>query len=348
MKPYISASADDGPGGEAFPVEAANSDNPTDLGSSKQKLEQTIVLIVDLTPAVWVNGVPPLSKSQNVSRLQLYNLYNIMYRFIKTYAIMSSSSRCCIIATHSSESRILYEGLVSNDWLTSSFHGVSTQNEHADATMTGIWRSMLDFIASGADSPSGDPQLTTALSMGLLYLNRLNKTGTGYGRRILLFDVSTPDGYKSQYIGLMNVAFTASKSHVSINTCAFGQSSRILEQLSDITNAKYLSLPKILKSEEDLQNYDQSISQLLAFWFLPSHSASEHLSTQLPFDFSNTAVCYCHYSTVDIAFICPCCFAVYCSETEDNGKYRIFCFICKYVSTLTTIMDTAHVLPSNS
>lgn len=43
-------------------------------------------------------------------------------------------------------------------------------------------------------------------------LNRLKQTGAGFGRRILLFDVSKVDGYKSQYIGLMNAAFTATKS----------------------------------------------------------------------------------------------------------------------------------------
>ncbi|GIX61075.1 RNA polymerase II transcription factor B subunit 4, putative [Babesia caballi] len=319
-----------------------------DAAEADSRAENALVVVLDLTPGAWAGCA-----AQGEQRLQLAGLFGLLHRFLKMYAFMSAGHRCCVIGTHSSGTCILYEGVLSDDWLPSCFGGDSGQDERAEATLQRIWRHMLDFIGSWSAS-SRDPQMTTALSMGLLCewtpyplddtpdLNRLKQSNVGYGRRIVLLDASSTNDYRSQYIGLMNVAFAASKSvrarwnppkrtqNISINTCAFGRSSRILEQLSDITNAKYLSLTKVLQSEGDPDNYEQSVLQLLMFWFLPSEAVSEHLSTQLPFDFSNTAVCYCHYRTVDIAFLCPCCFAVYCSERDDGGKYRVFCFVCNW------------------
>eukprot|EP00371_Babesia_bovis_P003393 XP_001612040.1 hypothetical protein [Babesia bovis T2Bo] len=120
---------------------------------------------------------------------------------------------------------------------------------------------MLDFI--GTWSSKGDPQLTTALSMGLLYLNRLQQTSSGLGRRIIFIDTSETNAYQSQYIALMNVAFTALKSGITINTCALKRSTRILEQLCDVTNAKYINLSKVLEKEDSNLNHEQCILQLL-------------------------------------------------------------------------------------
>ncbi|CDR97370.1 hypothetical protein, conserved [Babesia bigemina] len=308
--------------GSAEPLSGGlNAPEPTE-GEVTLRSENALVVVLDLTPVAWTGSLAP-----GEPRLQLCGLYSLLHRFLKTFAYMSAQSRCCVIGVHSSGTRIIYEGVLSTDWLTSCFGGDRSQDERVTALLLRIWNSILDFIDTWSAS-SGDPQLTTALSMGLLYLNRLRLTGAGYGRRIIIFDVSGAKDYRAQYIRLMNVAFTAAKSWIltagqgiSINTCAFRQSSvgttvmyahqtqRILEQLSDITNAKYLNLQKILQSEIDAENYEQSVLQLIMFWFLPSEAVSEQLSTQLPFDFSNTAVCYCHYRTVDIAFLCPCCFA---------------------------------------
>ncbi|GBE58612.1 transcription initiation factor TFIIH subunit 3 [Babesia ovata] len=258
--------------------------NEPEIGDDEAILrtENALVVVLDLTPVAWTGSL-----ASGEPRLQLCGLYSLLHRFLKTFAYMSAQSRCCVIGVHSSGTRIIYEGVLSNDWLSSCFEGDQSQDERVTASLLQVWNAMLDFIGSWSPS-SGDPQLTTALSMGLLYLNRLRITGAGYGRRIIIFDVSGAKDYREQYIRLMNVAFTAAKS----------------------------------------------------FWFLPSEAVSEQLSTQLPFDFSNTAVCYCHYRTVDIAFLCPCCFAgklvssaphgsvVYCSEKDDKGKYRIFCFVC--------------------
>ncbi|ORM39950.1 RNA polymerase II transcription factor B subunit 4 [Babesia sp. Xinjiang] len=294
----------------------------TDSGDSVCRTENALVIVLDLTPSAWTGATAPSDL-----KLQLPGFFRLVYRFLKTYAFMSANHRCCVIGTHNSGARILYEGEPSSDWLPSCFGNAKDQNARSDATILKFWNAMLEFIGTCIPS-SKDPLLTTALSMGLLYLNRLRVTGAGFGRRIIFLDVSATNEYRSQYIGLMNVAFTASKSSISINTCAFRRSSRILEQLSDVTNAKYLNLSKVLQSVEDNESREQSVLQLLMFWFLPSEGVSEQLSTQLPFDFSNTAVCYCHYRTVDIAFLCPCCFAVHCSEKDDKGRYRIFCLVC--------------------
>ncbi|EDO08472.2 Transcription factor Tfb4 family protein [Babesia bovis T2Bo] len=284
-------------------------------------VENALVIVIDLTPTAW-SGSP----NKGEVKLQLPSLFNLLHRFIKTYAFMSSSNRCCIIGTHASGTRILYEGIPNVDWLPSCFVRRDSAESKSDACTLGVWNAMLDFI--GTWSSKGDPQLTTALSMGLLYLNRLQQTSSGLGRRIIFIDTSETNAYQSQYIALMNVAFTALKSGITINTCALKRSTRILEQLCDVTNAKYINLSKVLEKEDSNLNHEQCILQLLMFWFLPSVDISEQLSTQLPFDFSNRAVCYCHYRTVDIAFLCPCCFAVHCSEKDDKGRYRVFCLVC--------------------
>ncbi|GFE53505.1 transcription initiation factor TFIIH subunit 3 [Babesia ovis] len=292
-------------------------------GEAISNNESALVMVIDLTPGAWVETTNPEDL-----RLPLASLYRLIHRFLKTYAFMSANNGFCLIGTHSCGTKILYEGVPSFDWLPSCFGDNGTLNDRYNTCIVRVWQDMLDFIGT-CTSTTRDPQLTTALSMGLLYLNRIRQAGTGFGRRIIFLDASVANDYRSQYIGLMNVAFTASKSGITINTCAFRQSSRILEQLCDVTNAKYLNLPKVLQSADDQESHEQSVLQLLMFWFLPSVGIADQLSTQLPFDFSNTAVCYCHYRTVDIAFLCPCCFAVHCSEKDDKGRFRVFCLVCK-------------------
>lgn len=167
-----------------------------------------------------------------------------------------------------------------------------------------------------------------SLNISFSDLNRIKLCNIGIGRRIIIIDVSNAGNYQSQYIGLMNIAFTASNLNITINTCSLGQPSGILEQLSAITNAKYLLLSNIFQSETEVLNLGQSLFQLLTFWLLPSQEIGGTLSTQLPFEFINTGICYCHYDAIEIAFLCPCCFAVYCSEKDDFGKYRMICMIC--------------------
>lgn len=87
-------------GGDAFEVGAGDSDPDSGSGNQTWPHEESLVIILDLTPACWVNGVAPVSPATSESRLQLYNLYNILYRFLKVYAFMSSDNRCCIIGTH--------------------------------------------------------------------------------------------------------------------------------------------------------------------------------------------------------------------------------------------------------
>lgn len=296
-------------------------------GVERAPEEDAMVLVLDLSPAAWSAGVAPREQEPN-NRIYLHNLYAVVVHFLKSFGYMSVRNKCCIVAANNAGCKIIYEGVVFSDWLPSCFAGEDAQSRRAESTVARIWSEMVDLVGRGLQLPEGDSHITAAISMGCLYLNRILKSGQGFGRKIVIFDTSAPDNYKSQYIGLMNIAFSALSQRITINTCALGQPSRILEQLSSITNAKYLLLGRVLQSEVESSNAEQALSQLVTFWLLPSEGAGEMLATRLSFELGNSAICYCHYRAVDVSYLCPCCFAVYCSELDDNGKYRMVCMVC--------------------
>ncbi|UKK02965.2 hypothetical protein MACK_003066 [Theileria orientalis] len=302
----------------------------SDVNSESKITEDALVLILDLSPTAWSSGVTPKPEDPN-HKIYLHNLYSVVVDFLKSFGYMSVRNKCCMIGTNNAGSKIIYEGSIFKDWLPSCFSGIDAQSKCVETTITSMWKEIVDLVSKGVNSSESDSNLTSAISMGCLYLNRITKSKVGFGRKIIIFDVSSRENYKSQYIGLMNIAFTALKQNITINTLALGQPSRILEQLSTITNAKYLDLSKIFQSDVETSNIEQSLSQLISFWLLPSEEVGEILSTKLSFEFGNTAICYCHYKTVEVSYLCPCCFAVYCSEVDDKGKYRMVCMVCRYV-----------------
>ncbi|EAN32177.1 Transcription factor Tfb4 family protein [Theileria parva strain Muguga] len=301
--------------------------------------EDALVLILDLSPGRWSSGVP-LRPEEPEKRIHLHNFFTVLANFLKLFGYMSVRNKTLIITANNHSTRILYEGFVYNDWTDSCFgvnSSVYTNSQHCDTDRTGekvdktlgvMWNKMIDFISEGLTYPDADTQLTSAIATGFLYLNRIRMRNEGYGRKIIIFDVSTSENYKSQYIGLMNIAYSALAQNITINTFALGQPSRILEQLSSITRGKYLLVSKVLNFDLNFSHINQYLSQLITFWYLPSEGMSELLSTNLSFDFGNVGICYCHYKSVDVSYLCPCCFAVYCSEIDDKGKYRIICMVC--------------------
>ncbi|BAM41726.1 uncharacterized protein TOT_040000918 [Theileria orientalis strain Shintoku] len=299
----------------------------SDANSDSKTTEDALVLILDLSPTAWSSGVTPKPEDPN-HKIYLHNLYSVVVDFLKSFGYMSVRNKCCMIGTNNAGSKIIYEGSIYKDWLPSCFSGIDAQSKCVETTITAMWNEIVDLVSKGLTNSESDSNLTSAISMGCLYLNRITKSKAGFGRKIIIFDVSSRENYKSQYIGLMNIAFTALKQNITINTLALGQPSRILEQLSTITNAKYLDLSKIFQSDVETSNIEQSLSQLISFWLLPSEEVGEILSTKLSFEFGNTAICYCHYKTVEVSYLCPCCFAVYCSEVDDKGKYRMVCMVC--------------------
>ncbi|KAK2196345.1 TFIIH subunit Tfb4-GTF2H3 [Babesia duncani] len=99
-------------------------------------------------------------------------------------------------------------------------------------------------------------------------------------------------------------------------------------QLCEITRGKHLHLGSILRAEHGAINVPQAVAQLLMFWLVPSKTSGQYLSGNLPFGYGNVSVCCCHFDTVQIAFLCPCCFAVYCRERNDSDRARIVCSTC--------------------
>ncbi|XP_953454.1 uncharacterized protein TA11370 [Theileria annulata] len=342
--------------------------------------EDALVLILDLSPGRWYLGVAPKPEEPE-KRIYLHNFFTVLANFLKFYGYMSVRNKSLIIVANNHSSyhfthillftpiysyllnsllfsfKILYEGIVYNDWTDSCFGGDNSNS--VDTNLKLMWNKIIDFINEGLSYPDSDTQLTSAISMGFLCinysvyinfsfinLNRIKCTNEGFGRKIIIFDISNSENYKSQYIGLMNIAYSALSQNITINTFALGQPSRILEQLSAITNAKYLLVSKLLNFDLNFNHINQYLTQLITvlilfiilFWYLPSEGMSEMLSTNLSFDFGNVGICYCHYKSVDVTYLCPCCFAgnfyslirfiVYCSEIDDKGKYRIICMVC--------------------
>ncbi|AFZ81664.1 hypothetical protein BEWA_010810 [Theileria equi strain WA] len=248
-----------------YKLRTGNSDG-SNIYNNLSNSEDSMVIILDLTPSAWAYGVSPIKHNEN-NRLYLQDMYNIIIGFLKSYAYMSINNRCCIIGTHncgcSYFSKILYEGVLFSDWLPSCYDGEDVQDSLVETVTKRIWNEIVNFIEFGLDNPYKDAQLTSAISMGLLYLNRIEHCNIGTGKKIIIIDVSNAENYKSQYIGLMNIAFSASNLRITLNVCSLGNPSGILEQLGAITNAKYLLLSNVFQSETEVVNLGQAIFQLL-------------------------------------------------------------------------------------
>lgn len=141
--------------------------NISSIYSNSTSVEDSLVVILDLTPSVWAHGVSStIHDGSNL--LYFQDMYNTLIRFLKSYAYMSINHRCCIIGTHSAGCKILYEGILFNDWLPSCYYGEDSQDALVEAVTKWMWSEIISFMELGLVNPSKDAQLTSAISMGLL------------------------------------------------------------------------------------------------------------------------------------------------------------------------------------
>ncbi|OEH76599.1 general transcription factor iih polypeptide 3 [Cyclospora cayetanensis] len=272
-------------------------------------------------------------------------------RFARAAALVSPQSRLAIVGMNGSTSKLLYEAGPPNWILVQS--GVENSGVDLQAALAAFATSSAaaargaPAAADGSCTPAeseeaaaettaavmgaavgqqqrrkpreGESLLVGALSIALCYINRWRGGGPGAESRMLLLDASRRGCYAAQFIPLLNIAFAACKQSIPEQLCdvARGRCSRF-----SCCFSQGLSGPA--KGPNSLRG-DVALLQLLLFWFLPPPSLRPAIAAVSVHQRTNTAVCFCHHSPVDLCFICSCCLA----KTLDNGKDRISCDVCK-------------------
>lgn len=161
--------------------------------------------------------------------------------------------------------------------------------------------------------------LSSALTIALCYNNRIRNLYENINTRLFLLDISKSHYYTNQYTQLMNIAYNAKRNNIIIDVFSLNYKTQILEQICNITNGLYLD-NTIFQSINPYGNIQDILTQTIIFWFLPSVNTRKYFSNTYLNEDTNIAVCTCHNKQIDIAYICSCCLAIYCSEKKLTNK----------------------------
>nr|CAD7572441.1 unnamed protein product [Timema californicum] len=159
--------------------------------------------------------------------------------------------------------------------------------------------------------------------MSVARIERELGTGGKMNSRVLV--VTGSGDSASQYMGYMNVFFTAQKQtnnvfcggrrplflrvinsqsaqhsggllNVTIDVCSLDQDLGLLQQGCDITGGLYLRVPQL-----------QGLLQYLLWVFLPEPPIRNKLVLPPPVKVDYRAACFCHRELIDIGFVCSVC-----------------------------------------
>eukprot|EP00746_Dinoflagellata_sp_MGD_P118943 gnl/MRDRNA2_/MRDRNA2_54969_c0_seq1.p1 gnl/MRDRNA2_/MRDRNA2_54969_c0~~gnl/MRDRNA2_/MRDRNA2_54969_c0_seq1.p1 ORF type:complete len:171 (+),score=16.13 gnl/MRDRNA2_/MRDRNA2_54969_c0_seq1:2-514(+) len=130
--------------------------------------------------------------------------------------------------------------------------------------------------------------------------------------RILLLDASVSEGeFAKQQLALMNCAFAAQRTGVLFDCCSLrARSSTSLRQAVDVTGGVHRTLEA--RPGQQLAPSTLLLPTLLVH-FLADASTRKLLATRYT-PTSQACVCVCHNQPQELAFLCSCCLAPYCSD----------------------------------
>lgn len=301
--------------------EGLNSTLQDGLKKESEYMKNYLILIIDVNIFMWCEGIQFKFDKDVTKVLKLSDFLKSLFQFLRCYCFMSSSEKICVIATCSNNSRIIYENYVSH--IRSSLNNKDHYND--------IYDNLFNFIIESRKSTITEKEsaLSSAFILALCYSNRVTNLFEEVSTRIFLLDVSKSSYYTSQYTQLMNIAYNAKRNNILIDTISLNNKTNILEQICNITNGLYID-NNILQNLNNPDQIEDVITQVMIFWFLPSNNTRKYFSNTYLNEDTNLAVCSCHNKQIDIAFICSCCLAIYCSEKDSTTKKdRITCSMCK-------------------
>lgn len=166
------------------------------------------------------------------------------------------------------------------------------------------------------------PLLGPALAKALCHMNRI-RDGEGYASmaaHVLIVSASADAADLSgQAMALTSSAYAAKKLGVPVDLLSLGQApSALLRQVSILTGGRHQTVPHGGRPHP----LAETLPQMLLFHFLPGVAVRKDLC--LVDDFQNLpAVCVCHGYAREIAYVCSCCLALYCSAAP------AICTVCR-------------------
>ncbi|CXI66356.1 RNA polymerase II transcription factor B subunit 4, putative [Plasmodium berghei] len=282
-----------------------------------------LILVIDVNFLIWSQGLKIKFDKNNIKTVKLSQFLKSVFQFARFYCFMSSSERICIIATCSGNSKIIYENYISYT------KNNLTENDYC----TNAYEKLINFIKDNNNNSKTyemvESTLSSALAIALCYNNRICNLYENINSRIFLLDISKSHFYTNQYTQLMNIAYNAKRNNIIIDVFSLNHKTQILEQICNITNGLYID-NSIFLSINCADNVEDILTQTIMFWFLPSTHSRKYFSNTYLNEDTNIAVCTCHNKQIDIAYICSCCLAIYCSEKDaQTNKERISCSVCK-------------------
>lgn len=292
-----------------------------DVSAESDLIKNHLVLVIDVNILAWCEGLKIQVEKNTTCRLKLVDFFKSLFNFSRLYCFMGNSERLCIIATCSKSSKIIFENYVYH---TKGFFSETDLYQK-------IYEDLIKFIQENMNGKLKESTLSSALMIGLCYINRIkNLYDNNITSRLFLLDVSQPHYYTKQYTQLMNIAYNAKTNNIIIDVFSLTNKTTVLEQMCNITNGLYIDNSVFFNINCSENKMDEILSQLMMFWYLPSNNSRKFFSNTYVNDDTNLAVCSCHNKQIDIAYICSCCLTIYCSEKNaQTQKDRMTCINCK-------------------
>lgn len=285
------------------------------------QMKNLLVLVIDVNVLAWCEGVKIKIEKNTTEIIKLADFLKSLFNFFRLYCFMGNSERLCIIATCSKTSKIIFENYVKH-----------TKGFFTDADFCQeIYEDLIHFIKENTNDKLKESTLSSALMIGLCYINRIKILyDSKITSRLFLLDVSEPHFYTKQYTQLMNIAYNAKRNNIIIDVFSLTDKTTVLEQMCNITSGLYIDNSTFANINCGRNKMEEILTQLMIFWYLPSNNSRKFFSNTYVNDDTNLAVCSCHNKQIDIAYICSCCLTIYCSEKDtQTNKDRMFCINCK-------------------
>lgn len=286
-----------------------------------EQMKNQLVLVVDVNVLKWCEGLQIKVEKNTTQILKLTDFLKSLFNFFRLYCFMGNSERLCIIATCAKTSKIIFEDYVKHT------KGFFADTDYCEK----IYNDLVHFIKENKSTALKESTLSSALMIGLCYINRIkNLYNNNIASRLFLLDVSEPHFYTTQYTQLMNIAYNAKRNNIIIDVFSLTNKTTVLEQMCNITNGLYIDNGVFSNINCIHNKMEEVLTQLMTFWYLPSNNSRKFFSNTYINDDTNLAVCSCHNKQIDIAYICSCCLTIYCSEKDtQTNKDRMSCMNCK-------------------
>lgn len=305
-----------------------------------------LVVIVDMNAIAWSKRDQECE--QNKELLSFCTLIEHLIIFINAYLMQSRTNYVSIISNNLLKSNFIYptEEMERNEVKYNEFHVVREN----------LIKSTKDAMSQPFNPKKSTPNLSSALSLALCYINRVQqqmaptftsesektsttetnsnkKQITTLDSRILILQIS-PD-ISAQYIPIMNCIFSAQKLGVLCDALVLSTvDSTFLQQASDLTNGIYYRLEK---------NEQRALLQYAITLFLHDRTTRSMLNLPVLTEVDFKASCFCHKKTTDIGYICSVCLSIFC-------KFVPVCKTCdtKFILPKITIEPKKNTNTSNN